>query len=410
MNINQKSILVLFVLSVGVIKAQHIEYSGDPDASFITARDIAFAGNRSVARDTLLLILTKYPDYADVRNLLAKTYSWDGKYEEARKQFNIITSKGPSNKEVWIAAIKNEVYAENYATALGLANKALQYVVDNTEILILKEQATNAIIALQVVAKNSVKEEAVIEEIKIPKNIVAINTSADVFDIVFDPMFYASLSYSRATKYGNIIPKISYSNRFNTNGTQLEVDAYPKFSKGIYAYLNYGYSESSIYPNHRAGAEVYANLPKAMEASLGVRYLDFITNNVIIYTGSYGMYKGNYYFSLRPYVTPSDNNTFNVSGNILARKYLKDKDNYLGLNLSYGYASDLKQFKNGDVVLAETLLYLESQQVSLEYQFTIKNNPNSYKATIGITRQELSFDPGNFFLAVSVGINYQFKF
>lgn len=409
MNFKQKYVLLLFTFSIGTMEAQQLEYSGDPDASFRSAREIAFAGDRNAARDTLLLILTKYPDYTDVRNLLAKTYSWDGAYEEARKQFNIITSKQPSNKEVWMAAIKNEIYAENYPTALGLANKALQYIANDTEILALKEQATNAVTALQVDAKNSEIGKTVIQELKVPKNTVSLTTSVDVFDIVFDPMFYTSLSYSRATKYGSIIPRINYSNRFNTNGTQFEVDAYPKFAKGVYAYLNYGYSESSIYPNHRAGAEVYMNLSKAMEVSLGARYLDFITNKVVIYTGSYGMYKGNYYFSFRSYVTPSANSPVNISGNILVRKYLKDKDNYIGLNLSYGYASDLKQFKNGDVLLAETLLYLESQQVGFEYQFTVKENPNAFKASIGVTRQELSFDPGNFFLATTIGFNYQFK-
>lgn len=407
MNFIQKCLFLFFMLIISVIHAQKKEYSGDPDTSFLKARDIAFAGNRVDARDSLQLILSKYPDYADVRNLLAKTYSWDGEYELARNHFNKIISKEKNLKEVWVAAINNEIYAENYYLALGLSTKALKYIKDDVDLLALQEKAN-----IGVTTKKTVEEVIYLdaEAGESTQNAIGISSAIDVFDVVFDPMVYASLYYSKKTKYGTIIPRINYSNRFETNGMQYEVDAYPKFSKKLNAYVNYGFSKSSIYPNHRAGAELYINLPKAKEASLGVRYLDFDESNVLVYTGSFGLYSGNYYFSLRPYVTPSDNNTYNISGNLLIRKYFRDKYNYLGANLSYGYASDLKQLKNGSVVLAETLLYLESQQVNLEYQFTIKENPNTYKASIGVTRQELSFNAGNFFYAVTAGLDYQFKF
>ena len=396
---------VFFFLSA--LQAQEKVYTGYPDTSFMKAREIAFAGDRVAARDSLKLILSAYPDYADVRNLLAKTYSWDGNYDKARNEFNTIISKEKLNLEVWEAAIKNEIYAENYYIALGLSNKALLYFPDNLEIKALHEKAEIGITVAKTV------EEVIYldaEAGETTNNAIGVSAAADVFDVIYDPMIYASIYYNRKTKYGAIIPRINYSNRFQTNGVQYEIDAYPKFSKKLNAYLNYGFSNSEIYPNHRAGAELYANLPRAMEASLGVRYLDFNTSSVFVYTGSFGMYRGNYYFSLRPYVTPSANNTYNISGNLLARKYFKDKYNFLGVNLSYGYASDLKQFKNGSVVLAETLLYLESQQIQIEYQFTIKENPSVYRASMGITRQELSFDPGKFFYAASIGLDYQFKF
>jgi hypothetical protein len=83
-------LFLLFFLQKGI--AQELAYQGNPDNSFFVARDLAFEGHHSIARDTLRLILSKYPDYTDVRNLLAKTYSWDGNHNEARKHFNKITS------------------------------------------------------------------------------------------------------------------------------------------------------------------------------------------------------------------------------------------------------------------------------------------------------------------------------
>ncbi len=409
MYIKRTYLVLILCVTLFCVNAQEAVYSGDADASFLNARAIAFAGSRSEARDTLQFILSKYPNYTDVRTLLAKTYSWDGAYDEARKQFNIITSLEKQNKEVWVAAIKNEIYAENYTTAVGLSNKGLLYLTDDATLSALKKEAIAAITALQMPV--SLQELDTLQvAVSEPKNSIDISGSIDVFDKVYDPMYLTSVSYTRHTKYGSIIPRINYANRFNTSGVQYEVDAYPKFFEKVYMYTNYGFSDASIFPKHRGGAELYVNLPKAMEVSLGARYLNFVTSDVYIYTASFGVYSGNYFFSVRPYVTPSEGNTFSVSGSLLARKYLKDKYNYIGGNFNYGYTSDIKQFRSGTTLLAETLLYLETQQLNLEYQFTIKNSPNTLKTMMGVTRQELSFDPGNFFIAGTLGFIYQVKF
>ncbi|UWX56551.1 tetratricopeptide repeat protein [Maribacter litopenaei] len=124
----KKIFLIFIVLFTVRTFGQDSAYSGDPDASYFAARDLAFAGNRASARDTLKRILTKYPNYTDVRSLLAKTYSWDEEYDSARLEFNRITSIERGNAEVWIGAIKNELYAKNYNIAVGLTNKALTYL------------------------------------------------------------------------------------------------------------------------------------------------------------------------------------------------------------------------------------------------------------------------------------------
>lgn len=404
------TILMLFFVLQGAF-SQDMAYDGDPDASFFTARDLAFKGNRTVARDTLKQILTKYPDYVDVRNLLAKTYSWDGAYETARKHFNIITSVERRNKEVWIAAIKNELYAKSYATALGLANKALYYLEADADLQELRQRAMDSIYEMQ--GEDAVNEgEHKVDSLEIGnnKNSVRISNSFEVFDILFDPFISSSLEYKRETKYGSILPRVNYSNRFDTNGLQYEIDLYPKVSKTFYGYLNYGFSDASIFPKHRAGAELYANLPKAMEASLGVRYIDFRNSDATILTGSVGLYRGNYYFSLRPYFSPRPDGSANFSGTFLMRKYLKSADHYWGINAGYGISPELRQFRVDGALLAQTLLYVESQQLNLEYQFTGKGANHVYRTNLGVTRQEVIFDPGKFFWAISAGISYQSRF
>lgn len=389
-------------------RAQDGLYAGNPDASFFAARDLAFAGNHVIARDTLHQILTRYPDYSDVRSLLAKTYSWDGNYDEARKHFNRITSADRENKEAWLAAIKNEIYAENSYIALGLANKALIYLPEDAELLSIQEELAEKLNK----ETDSGSSERAVDSLEAGSytNQVAIYNAFDVFDIVYDPMIYSGVEYTRDTDAGKIIPRVNYANRFETHGLQFEMDFYPELSKTFYGYLNYGYSASDIFPNHRVGVELYANLPKGKEASLGIRYLDFLNSKNTLYTASFGLYKGNYYWSLRTYVTPNAFGSTGLSGTLTGRKYLSHADQYLGLLLAIGYTPELKQLTSNNVLLSETLLFVESQQLLFEYQFTNRSRTNLYRAQLGLTHQELVFEADSYFWAITAGLRYHVRF
>jgi YaiO family outer membrane protein len=158
------------------------------------------------------------------------------------------------------------------------------------------------------------------------------------------------------------------------------------------------------------GGDVYYNHKSGIEFSAGGRFINFATKDVKSITNSLGYYTGNYYFSLRSYITPESDNLTNVSGNLLVRKYLKDAKNYMGVNAGVGFSPELRQFTSGDQLLAETLLYIESQRLSFEYQFTSKNNLSAYRTNVGVLRQEQSFDPGTYFYSISAGLTYEFNF
>lgn len=300
------------------------------------------------------------------------------------------------------------MFAENEIIALGLVNKALKYLPEEAALESLKYEVLYRIKQKQLQGTKVEKENKDTEKRSL-SNKIAFGNALDVFDSFYDPMVYASLAYTRETSFGKIIPRINYSNRFNTNGIQYELDVYPKFSKKVHGYLNYGYSKDAIYPRHRGGAELYVNLPKGVEVSAGMRYLAFAERNTTILTGSVGLYQGNYYFSLRPYITPEEEQT-GLSGNFLARRYFKNKNHYLGVNLGVGYAPELRQLSANNVLLSETLFFIESQQLLFEYQFTSREEAHRYRANLGITRQEFIPFPGSFFWAFTAGMQYQIAF
>lgn len=403
----KRIILIISVLIGFYLNAQQVTFSGDPDASYFRARDLAFAGQHRIARDTLESILTRYPDYTDVRSLLARTYSWDADYGEARRHLNRITSVERQNKEAWIAAIDNEIFAKNKHIALGLCLKALIYLPGDAALSAKRSQLEAELQragAEEIGAKKELNPEANFN------NQFALYNAFDVFDVVYEPMIYGGLEYTRSTDAGKIIPRINYANRFDTHGLQYEMDFYPRMSKLFYGYLSYGFSDSEIFPNHRVGVELFANIPGSMEASMGIRYLDFLDEKTTIFTASYGLYKGNYYFSLRPYLTPAPGGSLGVSGALTARKYLRHKEHYMGMIFNMGFIPELRQLTSNNVLLAESLFFIESRQLLLEYQFSGKSLSNLYKAQLGITHQELVFEPGRFIWALTAGIKYHVRF
>ncbi len=354
-------LIICLLLSYFIGNTQDLAFNTVKGAGFEKAREQALNGNHTLAKDLLVQVVSRHPDNFEARSLLASTYSWEGQYDKARETLNILTSQEKNNRDIWIASIKNELYAKNGATALGLSNKALGYLQTDKEIERLREIALQQIAQIEYpesgwfdeTTEFKVKEkesdqadiEAIVPTTPVDKEVLnnrlAFANAYTVFDQRYEPIIASSISYKRQTLAGSIIPRINYNNRRQISGMQYELDFYPKFSKRFYAYLNYGFSKASIYPNHKVGGDLYANLPGAMELSAGGRYINFETKNVSVITNSLGHYRGNYYFSLRSYITPLPDNLTRVSGNLLVRKYMKDAENFMGLNVGMGYSPEL---------------------------------------------------------------------
>ena len=227
---------------------------------------------------------------------------------------------------------------------------------------------------------------------------------AEVFDKILDPMYYSTIGYRRKADWGSYILKTNINQRFDSWGTQFELDLYPKIRKGLYAYLNYGYSSSEIFPKNRFGAELYISLPKALETSIGARHLRFNESDVTIFTGSLGLYRGNYYASLRPYITPISTGGTGVSVALDVRKYLKKTGHYFGAVLGAGSTPELREF--GNPVAFITIFKVDSQYLNLTYQFKDKKDKNRYVLSSSFTRQETIFEPGSYFYSVRLGLSY----
>ena len=412
-------ILMITLVFTNQTYAQKKVFNGNPDTAFKIARDLAFNGKRSQAQDSLLFILTKYPNYLDIRAFLASTYSWDGSYAKARKEFAYVINKDNKRKTDWIAYIKNEQYAEKYYKAYNLVQKALIVFPNDADLLQLKAKSEfysgkkqEAYTTIEKAVKLHPKNQELLDyknslETTLSSNTVSLSYSIDVYDKNDrESMHYSTISYGRETRFGSINAKINYSNRFLTDNYQLEVDLYPRIANGLYAYVSGGWSQSPLNPSSRYGAELFKSLPKSFEASLGFRWLKFSTETTI-YTGSIGWYTGNDYWAFRTYITPGEPGT-SKSGTLIYRKYRSDEDNYLNLEIGFGASPALDRFVPG--FTGKEIFQLESQKINFGYYFTSKNNRNVWGFTSGFFREEKPFAKGEYFLYGSFGVSYGIRF
>ena len=176
-----------------------------------------------------------------------------------------------------------------------------------------------------------------------PKNKIGIDYEFETFNNDFSDWHWLSLEYSHRFEPVTVIGRVNWAHRFDEDATQYEVDAYPKLWKSAYLYLNYGVAESDTFlPERRYGAELFWGFGKAMEASVGMRRLEFDPRYVNLYTGSFGWYRGDWLFAVRPWISNKPGET-TVSGSFMARRYFATRDDHCTLRVGGGEGSDFDQ-------------------------------------------------------------------
>jgi YaiO family outer membrane protein len=361
--------------------------------------------------------LEKSPSYADVRIFLGRLYTWTDENQLARDAFEKVLSENPGYEDAVLAYANLEYWNDNSAKALEILNSGIKANPRSEDLLLLKArvqkdlkkyaEASETLNQLLKVNPKLTEARSLGESIRnvSAKNQVGVDYEYVYFDERFDdPWHLASVDYSRSTKIGSIIGRLNYANRFNSNGTQLVIDAYPSISNTFYAYLSGGISSSgSIFPDYRAGASLYANLPAAFEGEVGVRMLSF-DDQTWIYTASVGKYISNFWINARTYLTP-DNENISHSYSLNVRYYIGGADDFLSLGVGTGISPD---DDSGSILYDPDNTYkLKSSNISLGYRISIKST-NVFFINASLEDQEYARDTrGN---ELAVGIGYFKKF
>ncbi len=387
--------LLLFIILPFCVYGQE---SLSSDELFANARNAAFEKkDYTTAINLAKQALEKSPNYTDISVFLGRLYTWTDKVDAARQVFEELEQKNTQDEDFFVAYASLEYWNNNYEKAINIIDKGLNYHPKSEALLLLKakiynsnnnfveaEKTTSAI--LEINPKNT---EARALSIRIKeltsKNAVGITYNYSHFDKQFaDDWHIVGLSYKRVTPIGSVILRGNYANKFGEDGTQLELEAYPRISKTFYLYVGAGYSgDVGIFPKYRTGVSLFANLPKSFEGEIGYRQLHF-TNNIWMYTASVGKYYKNFWFNLRTYITP-DSKNISHSYTATTRYYTKGANNYLAFLIGTGISPE-ESINN---LLGSETYKLKTFKVGGEYYFSVKKT-NLFSVSATYYNQEYS--------------------
>jgi YaiO family outer membrane protein len=372
-----KSISAYFLLIISIASV-NLAMAQTPDETLTQSRELV---SQKKYDEALLIVnnqLIPFPDNYDLLMIQSRIHGWQSKFKIAQEEIAAIILRWPDNTDALDLEIDLFYWSGDLERMLHFAEVAIRSHPDFPEFQYKRAIALERLGKLgeaneqinKILKKESVDERFIslgklIRE-KMMQNSIQVSYRFSQFDRRLKNWHTTTISYSRNTSIGPIAGRINYGNRFSISELQYESDFYPKFSKHFYSSINMGFSGGKIFPEFHGGTELFYILPFACEVSVGMRYLNYKTNEVFIYTATLGAYLKNYWFSTRPIVIQLGS-TRSFTINLSARKYLSGKDHYFGASFTRGNAPS--QF-----VSLQEIQRLTSTQEGVEYQhkFNVK--------------------------------------
>ena len=390
------------------------------DELYMKARELAFNNKYAQAREILFSILKHDDKHIDARILLGRTYAWEGKYDSARVNLKYVLANDSSAYDGYMALADVEFWGKSFNESLRIVNIALQKYLNDEEFLLKKARILKSLgrdeEALRILNRIEERHPLSSEAYSVKKEIGLESQSNSItYNYAIDaipeqsPLQYAYLQYGKQTPIGLFFIRFNYSYRYKADGVQYEVDLYPRISKTAYGYINYGFSNSPLFPHHRVSGEFYSALPFHFEGSVGIRYLNFDSqSDVKIYTGTIGYYWRDYWFSLRPYFIPNEAG-ISKSLSFMVRYYFADAEDYLSARIGGGFTPDERYLQSDNGLNTTDIYYLDSQTIGVGIQKAIGLSYLIY-ATFDFTNQEKSCSPGSYYKMYSFNISLRWKF
>jgi YaiO family outer membrane protein len=287
-------VILMFIARLSALDAVFSQDITDPEAEYARIKALAFDGKLDSAAVGARKLVNSFPSYGDARVLLGRILAWKEDYADALAVIDTLLASEPGN-----------------ADALAAKSDILKWAEAN------KKESTG------------IRAGYYFDTFKEP-----YERFWQVFNAGAEHRFGRGFA-AAGINIGNAI--IGDPEPGRATEWQLEAEAYPKFSKNNYAYLDYAYSPGNYFPRHRAAVELWQVLPAGWEISGGLNYYYF-NRNIFIAVASLEKYIGSYWLSLKGYFYFKDYG-LTTSGYFNARQYFTDI-NYLQLTLGAGTAPD----------------------------------------------------------------------
>jgi len=283
------------------------------------ARAAAAAGNRPAGIALLEAHLSSNPRDVDARLVYGLILSWDGRYDEARKALQDVLAQAPDYMDARVALMNVEWWSGRLPQARELVRAVLSRDAGNPQARLVQQR---------------------LDARTRPWSIGAGYTR-DTFNDARQAWQESSLTIGRETPIGSLIVRGSQADRFGLTDQQVDVEFYPTFRAGTYAFVGVGIGADKIlYPENRLSIDLYQALGGGFEVSGGYRRLAFaeITH---IYLATLTKYAGNWMITGKAFVVPDAllGDSWSYHGQV--RRYFGAAGtSFIGAGYSHGFSRE----------------------------------------------------------------------
>ncbi|MBC9932039.1 tetratricopeptide repeat protein [Chitinophaga qingshengii] len=300
----------------------------------------------------------RYPADTALRNMYLDQLLAQGKQLRERQQwdsawqlYQTAYALAPADTTVLTQLTATATARKQYDTVLVYADKGLAVKADQPELLSQKANALEqlhryadaALVAgqLRKLQPGEKKWQQYSDHLNgyTYKNQIGIIYLQSVYSRDYEPASITSLQYLHRFQRGTVTGRVNYANREAGDGVQLEAETYYTHNPKYYSYGLFGWSNSNVFPNIRAGYSLFRNFSKGWEGELGARYVKSDSINTYSAVASVGKYFGNYWVNLRGFLT-SDEHQWYQAYTLTNRFYLNDRQDFIALIGNIGASPD----------------------------------------------------------------------
>ena len=308
------------------------------------AKDASRAERLDQALSKVELGLMHYPEDHDLLAYGARILLWKKEYKLAEQRIGKLFINHPNDYEGLVLKTTALLWQERWQELRALCEEALKVYENDSFFQEKRLMALNELEEHQQVRKvyQSIQDKN--ERMKAIHFDSKLNSHQRIgtsyryshFTNSFSPWQIARIDYHNQGKNPWSVSGI-YGNMFDSNGTMLEGNLYPRINQKIDAYVTASYSQATIFPRFRLGGELIGKVAKA-EISAGARWMNFKASNLdlLIYTAGLGTYFSNYYANYKVYLTDIQGNRNNLTHTFLIRRFIGHRYHYVQLNFSEG--------------------------------------------------------------------------
>ena len=364
--------LLAFVLTAPVRGAAQ-------DTVVVRAREAATSGRRAEALTMLEARLADAPRDVDAGLLYGLVLSWERRYDEARPVLQQVLAQAPDYTDARVALMNVEYWSGHAKEALEQADRILARQPGDVTARAVRERLLAATRPWWASSSYTV----------------------DAFNDDTDPWQEVMVYVTRRTPVGAVIGRASHAARFGFQDQQYELEFYPRFRAGTYAYVNAGVAtDADLYPRARFAFDLYQSLGRGYEVSGGARYLDFGTVTRI-YVGTLTKYLGNWMLTGKVYHVPAETALDSTSYHGGFRRY------FGGDGTSYAGASYIHGFSREEIRNVTDLLTLRTETVRGETDVLIGTRLRLF-ASGGTSRQDRANRSALWQTTITTGLSVQF--